>query len=74
MGWASGSYMAEDMWDNIKKFIRPKYTQPTVARIIVDAFEDGDADDWSCGKDSLYETAYPEKCQELEEELNADRA
>jgi cation transport regulator ChaB len=49
MGWASGSYFAEDLYNEIRKYI-PKDKRKLVAEKIISAFENDDADDW--GEDS----------------------
>lgn len=59
MGWASGSYLAEDIWYSIEEYI-PKKKRQEVAKIIVDKFQSEDADDWCIEEDSLYGIAYPE--------------
>jgi hypothetical protein len=45
MGWASGSPMAEAMYEDIRKDI-PKEKRARVAETIINAFEHRDADDW----------------------------
>jgi hypothetical protein len=50
MGWASGSQLAEELYDDIRRVI-PKDKRAKVAEKIIDAFENHDADDWS--EDSL---------------------
>ena len=45
MGWAGGSYLAQDMYDKIREHI-PEDKRETVAKIIYDDFCDEDADDW----------------------------
>lgn len=57
MGWCSGSYIAEDMWDIVREFI-PIDKKPEVAKKIVDRFCDEDADDWGDGE--LVMLAHPE--------------
>lgn len=49
MGWCEGSYLANDVWKKIEKYI-PDSDKKTVAKEIVELFEDHDADDW-CGTD-----------------------
>lgn len=48
MGWASGSYLAQDLYDEIRKHI-PAPKRKVVASKIIDAFEHEDADDWDYG-------------------------
>lgn len=43
MGWASGSAIAESVWDSVRKYI-PKAKRQKVAREIVDVFESEDCD------------------------------
>lgn len=43
MGWASGSGIAQNVWDEVKKYI-PKDKQKTVAKSIIDIFEQEDCD------------------------------
>lgn len=43
MGWASGSELAEDVWDTVRKYI-PVKNRRRVARKIVDLFEQQDCD------------------------------
>lgn len=45
MGWCRGSYMAEELWCSIKKYIA-KENMKTVANIIYKKFDDNDADCW----------------------------
>lgn len=46
MGWASGSYMAEEIYDKIRPYIKDG-SEYKVAKFIYDKFCEGDADDWS---------------------------
>ncbi len=50
MGWASGSYLAEDLYLSIRKYI-PEENRKKVATIVYKKFSDDDADDWD--KDSV---------------------
>lgn len=43
MGWASGSAIAESVWDSVRKHI-PKDKRQKVAREIVEVFESEDCD------------------------------
>lgn len=43
MGWASGSQIAEDVWDTVRKHI-PVKNRKRIAREIVSIFEDADCD------------------------------
>lgn len=48
MGWASGSQLAEELYEDIRRDI-PAKKRRRVARMIVEAFENHDADDWDLG-------------------------
>ena len=63
MGFASGSYAADDIWQAIKKYVARKNHQK-VAESIVREFENMDSDDWSYEEGSVYHTARPEDCEE----------
>lgn len=52
MGWATGSYLAEDIWAKFKKEI-PKEKRKAYAKWLYDLFCGEDADDWDCGSDLL---------------------
>ncbi len=43
MGWGSGSYLAEAVWNLIKKEI-PKEKRKKIASKLIDLFEDEDCD------------------------------
>lgn len=60
MGWASGSYLAEDVWKIVKPYI-PDTDKKKAARKILDLFEHADADDPVVGKGTLYTTANSRK-------------
>ena len=69
MGWASGSRLAEELYEELLPYIkRGKQNRQDVAKIIVDSFEDHDADDWSNDKDSLQMIAYPERMDDIDDE------
>ena len=55
MGWSSGSGIAEELWRKLKPYIDGK-DYKEVSKIIVDKFEEYDADDWEVEKshDCLY--------------------
>lgn len=55
MGWASGSSIAESVWDAVKKHI-PKSDQKAVAERIVDIFENEDCD--TMHETTLWEIVY----------------
>ncbi|MCC2629472.1 MAG: hypothetical protein K0S14_3122 [Thermomicrobiales bacterium] len=67
MGWASGSYLAQELWDDIRKHI-PKAKRAKVAEEIITAFENNDADDWDEGSqlwsDSERPLTWPEEDEE----------
>jgi hypothetical protein len=44
MGWASGSQLAEDVWDLVRHYIPPGELRAKTARRIVDLFERMDCD------------------------------
>ena len=49
MGWASGSEMADDLWNALRKHIDPKQLKKC-ARKVIDIFEQQDCDTMSeCG-------------------------
>ena len=54
MGWASGSELAENLWEDIKEFI-PKKQHKKVAKIFIKHFENMDCD--TMYETTLYETA-----------------
>ena len=58
MGWASGSYLAEEIWQEICPNV-PAEKWHELAKSIYDKFCDQDADDWDyeCGR--LWSLAYP---------------
>lgn len=43
MGWASGSAIAEEIWNTIRPHIRPG-TRGAMARAIIEIFENNDCD------------------------------
>jgi hypothetical protein len=55
MGWASGSYLAQDLWDEIREAIPEKKRKP-IARKILSMFMNQDADDWD-NKHNLFRDA-----------------
>lgn len=67
MGWASGSYLAQDLYDEIRKLI-PHKNRQKVAEKIIDAFERHDADDWEHGCQLWRDSERPTWEDELEEE------
>lgn len=55
MGWASGSYLAETLWKQLRTYIRPE-DYKGVSKILINRFCELDADDWECtpSMDCLY--------------------
>jgi hypothetical protein len=45
MGWCSGSYLADDIYNIVRKYI-PKNKRKEIANKIYDMFCDQDADSW----------------------------
>jgi hypothetical protein len=45
MGWASGSYLCDDVWTLVKRYI-PEDKRKRLAGKLIDIFDDHDADDW----------------------------
>lgn len=43
MGWASGSELAEKLWEGVREFV-PEEDRGVVAKFFIDAFEDQDCD------------------------------
>jgi hypothetical protein len=56
MGWSGGSGLAYQVWDAVKAHI-PKYAKPKVARDIISAFEQQDADTMQEAEE-LWDAAY----------------
>lgn len=59
MGWASGSGLAQEVWDSVKAYI-PKRKKAEVAREIIAAFEQEDADTMQEAEE-LWDAAF-ERC------------
>lgn len=57
MGWARGSYLAEEMWESIGKSVKPE-AREKVARTIISLFSDNDADDWNYGHKLFKDAGY----------------
>lgn len=74
MGWASGSYLAETIWDEIKDIL-PDAKKDELAVKIYNAFCEADADDWEWGEGNLFTTAckkeYPQDYAEYKAECEA---
>lgn len=56
MGWSRGSYLAEEIWKEIKDFL-PSDKKDKLAVKIYNAFCDMDADDWEFEEDNLFSAA-----------------
>ena len=50
MGWAGGSYMAEDLWIQLRRLVH-KEAYPKLSKILYETFANSDADDFSLRKD-----------------------
>ncbi len=63
MGWASGSGLAEEVWELVRKHV-PKSRRKKIANEVYELFCAQDADDWDYDDDLLkdagitYETEY----------------
>ena len=68
MGWASGSYLAEEIWDEIKIYI-PENKLQEVASKIYDSFCDKDADDWSSNPEGVWAIACPDEWLDYAKEM-----
>ena len=68
MGWCSGSYLAEEIWDEIKIYIPEDKLQET-AFMIYDKFSDMDADDWSSHPEKVWACGCPDEWMEYVKEL-----
>ena len=64
MGWCIGSYLANDIWNEVKGWI-PFDKQKEVAVKIVDMFENQDADCWA-NPDGIEGVAHPEWFRDYE--------
>ena len=77
MGWATGSEIAERLWKELRPFLpSDERALARTSKIIVDVFEEYDADDWGyqlTDTDSLYyiymKLNEPEEFKELMKEL-----
>lgn len=63
MGWATGSYIAEEVWGIVREFI-PIRKRKVVARDIIEVFENEDADDFSDDMLICEDAGYPESEEE----------
>ena len=59
MGWASGSSLAQELYDEIRKHIQPTRRE-VVAQKFVKHFEHHDADDWDGGSQLFEDAGYTE--------------
>jgi hypothetical protein len=60
MGGASGSGLAEELWEKIKPLVTPK-NREKVAFEIYEAFSNADADDWDPDSDLIVTGKVAEK-------------
>ena len=72
MGWASGSYLAEKIWEDIKDIL-PNDKKDELAVKIYNAFCDADADDWDFKEGNLFTTALKVQHPEDYAEYKAER-
>lgn len=75
MGWATGSEIAEELWNKLQPYLK-QGNEKYVSKIIYDIFTEHDADDWGYqlqDKESLFYTYMklnePEEFKELMEEM-----
>ena len=66
MGWASGSELAEDVWDVVRPFI-PMEERKKVARSIVQAFENRDCDTLDEAETLIADAGLPEYSEESDQ-------
>ncbi len=65
MGWASGSQLAEDVWQAVRTFV-PQGNRKTVARRIVGLFEEHDCDTLDEAESLVSDAALPEYSREVD--------
>ena len=65
MGWASGSELADEVWNIFEKFMPNEKVAKKTAQKLVDAFEDQDCD-------TMYECDFVEKYGLCQEDDDAD--
>lgn len=58
MGWASGSQLADEVWGIVREFV-PHHKRRTIAREIIDVFENEDADAWDENDLICEDAGYP---------------
>ena len=72
MGWADGSWIADRIWEKVRRYIKIE-NYKIVSKSIYKIFEEYDADDWGYqlqSKDSLYYTYLSlNKPKQLKEEI-----
>lgn len=68
MGWSSGSYIAERLWDELKPLLDEKY----LSKLLYETFAEYDADGYEWEEGSLEYTYYklnkPKEFEELNDE------
>lgn len=65
MGWASGSYLAQELWDATRKYV-PVKDHKKLAKKFFELFNQHDADDWDfeshlCKDADLYQDIFDEE-------------
>lgn len=68
MGWASGSELAEGIWDDIKDVI-PEKKKKKVARKIIERFQDNDCDTMDECEELQEAAELPQECWECGREF-----
>ena len=62
MGWASGSVIADEVWELVRPYLKTENQRREVAKGFVEIFEDYDCD--TMEETCFYEIAYPEGREE----------
>ena len=60
MGWCTGSYLAEDLWNTIRGYI-PEDKRKDIARNIIEIFNEQDADCWDDDMNIVKDAEYKEE-------------
>lgn len=61
MGWSSGSYLAEETWDLVRKYV-PEEKRMEVAHSILELFSNHDADGWDILGGLVEDAGWAEVC------------
>lgn len=69
MGWASGSSLAEEVWDAVRPKLR-NTDRKEVANAIIDAFEDMDCDTMDECEQLMEDAERPEYCWDCGDEFD----